>query len=171
MAYLQDLHSARVERLARMSAPLPGSQPRRKPVVRTIHIVRGEQQGRRLLGPPVVTIPINEPQSAPVDVPVVRPSKPATISVGRIMAATSAEFGVDVTNRCRTRPYVVPRQIAMYLARKLTGLSLPRIGRRMGGYDHTTVLHGIRKGAEYAAIPRIHAARVTAIEESLRASS
>jgi chromosomal replication initiator protein len=45
----------------------------------------------------------------------------------------------------RTRQLVVPRQVAMYLARKHTGLSLPELGKRFGGRDHTTVLHALRK--------------------------
>ena len=45
----------------------------------------------------------------------------------------------------RTRNIIFPRQIAMYLARKLTNLSLPEIGQAFGGKDHTTVLHSCRK--------------------------
>ena len=40
---------------------------------------------------------------------------------------------------------VVPRQIGMYLAKKMTSRSLPEIGRRFGGRDHSTVLHAVRK--------------------------
>jgi chromosomal replication initiator protein len=40
---------------------------------------------------------------------------------------------------------VKARQIAIYLAKKLTSLSLPEVGRRFGGRDHTTILHSIRK--------------------------
>jgi chromosomal replication initiator protein len=40
---------------------------------------------------------------------------------------------------------VVPRQVGMYLAKKLTSRSLPEIGRRFGGRDHSTVLHAVRK--------------------------
>jgi len=52
-----------------------------------------------------------------------------------------------VSNR-RPRDVALARQVAYYLARELTPLSLPSIGRRFGGRDHTTVLHGIRKIAE-----------------------
>ena len=45
----------------------------------------------------------------------------------------------------RTANVVRPRQIAMYLAKTLTLRSLPEIGRRFGGRDHTTVLHAVRK--------------------------
>ncbi len=49
-----------------------------------------------------------------------------------------------LSNR-RTRSVVHPRQIAMYLAKSMTPRSLPEIGRRFGGRDHTTVLHAVRK--------------------------
>jgi chromosomal replication initiator protein len=45
----------------------------------------------------------------------------------------------------RTANVVRPRQVAMYLAKQLTLRSLPEIGRRFGGRDHTTVLHAVRK--------------------------
>jgi hypothetical protein len=51
----------------------------------------------------------------------------------------------------RTRRLTMPRQIAMALARDLTALSLPGIGKRIGGRDHTTVLHAIRKVRHLAA--------------------
>ena len=51
----------------------------------------------------------------------------------------------DLLSSRRTRTIVRPRQIAMYLAKMLTPRSLPEIGRRFGGRDHTTVLHAVRK--------------------------
>jgi chromosomal replication initiator protein len=57
-------------------------------------------------------------------------------------------FGVnrgDLLSSRRNRSIVRPRQIGMYLAKSLTSRSLPEIGRRFGGRDHTTVLHAIRK--------------------------
>ena len=51
----------------------------------------------------------------------------------------------DLLSSRRTRTIVRPRQIAMYLAKILTPRSLPEIGRRFGGRDHTTVLHAVRK--------------------------
>ena len=51
----------------------------------------------------------------------------------------------DLLSSRRTRTIVRPRQIAMYLAKVLTPRSLPEIGRRFGGRDHTTVLHAVRK--------------------------
>jgi chromosomal replication initiator protein len=51
----------------------------------------------------------------------------------------------DLLSARRARAVVVPRQIGMYLAKKLTPRSLPEIGRRFGGRDHSTVLHAVRK--------------------------
>jgi chromosomal replication initiator protein len=51
----------------------------------------------------------------------------------------------DLLSSRRTANVVRPRQIAMYLAKTLTLRSLPEIGRRFGGRDHTTVLHAVRK--------------------------
>jgi chromosomal replication initiator protein len=51
----------------------------------------------------------------------------------------------DILSSRRSASVVKPRQIAMYLAKILTLRSLPEIGRRFGGRDHTTVLHAVRK--------------------------
>ena len=51
----------------------------------------------------------------------------------------------ELTVRTNRRAYVLPRQIAMYIARQLTGASLQEIGHQFGGRHHTTVLHSIRK--------------------------
>jgi chromosomal replication initiator protein len=48
----------------------------------------------------------------------------------------------------RARAVARPRQVAMYLAKQLTTRSLPEIGRRFGGRDHTTVMHAVRKVEE-----------------------
>jgi chromosomal replication initiator protein len=70
------------------------------------------------------------------------------ITVGVIMAATAAYFGLSLDDLCgssRSRMLVTARQIAMYLCRELTDLSLPKIGQAFGGRDHTTVMHADRK--------------------------
>ena len=51
----------------------------------------------------------------------------------------------DLTGGSRSRVLVTARQIAMYLCRELTDLSLPKIGQAFGGRDHTTVMHADRK--------------------------
>lgn len=51
----------------------------------------------------------------------------------------------DIKGKKRTKAIVIPRQIAMYLSRKLTNVSLPKIGISFGGKDHTTVIHAYDK--------------------------
>ncbi|MEV4441242.1 chromosomal replication initiator protein DnaA [Streptomyces sp. NPDC049577] len=70
------------------------------------------------------------------------------ITATAIMAATADYFGHTVEDLCgasRSRVLVTARQIAMYLCRELTDLSLPKIGAQFGGRDHTTVMHADRK--------------------------
>ena len=70
------------------------------------------------------------------------------ITAATIMAATAAYFGLSMEDLCgssRSRVLVTARQIAMYLCRELTDLSLPKIGQAFGGRDHTTVMHADRK--------------------------
>ncbi|MBA4326380.1 MAG: chromosomal replication initiator protein DnaA, partial [Rhodobacter sp.] len=52
----------------------------------------------------------------------------------------------------RLRTIARPRQVAMYLSKQLTPRSLPEIGRRFGGRDHTTIMHGVRKIEELMTI-------------------
>ncbi|MHB8235713.1 MAG: chromosomal replication initiator protein DnaA, partial [Solirubrobacteraceae bacterium] len=71
-------------------------------------------------------------------------------SVAEIQAAVGAHFGLsagELLSTSRTARISWPRQVAMYLARELTGESLPAIGRQFGGRDHTTVLHACRRTA------------------------
>jgi chromosomal replication initiator protein len=70
------------------------------------------------------------------------------ISAALIIAQTAAYFGLSIDNLCgasRSRVLVTARQIAMYLCRELTDLSLPKIGQQFGGRDHTTVMHADKK--------------------------
>ncbi len=70
------------------------------------------------------------------------------ITAATIMAVTAEYFGVtveEITGPSRNRALSTARQMAMYLCRELTDLSLPRIGEKFGGRDHTTVLHAERK--------------------------
>ncbi|MPZ25310.1 MAG: chromosomal replication initiator protein DnaA [Micromonosporaceae bacterium] len=70
------------------------------------------------------------------------------VTVDQIMASTADYFGVsleDLRGPSRSRVLVNARQVAMYLCRELTELSLPRIGQAFGGRDHTTVMHAERR--------------------------
>jgi chromosomal replication initiator protein len=70
------------------------------------------------------------------------------IGAPNIMAVTAEFFGLTIEDLCgpgKTKHVAQARQIAMYLCRELTDLSLPRIGQTFGGRDHTTVMHADRK--------------------------
>lgn len=74
--------------------------------------------------------------------------EPRRIKIEDILKVISRHYGVtrsDILSERRNRSIVLPRQVGMYLAKRLTARSLPEIGRRFGGRDHTTVLHAIRK--------------------------
>lgn len=74
--------------------------------------------------------------------------EPRRIKIDDILKVISRHYGVtrsDILSERRNRSIVLPRQVGMYLAKRLTARSLPEIGRRFGGRDHTTVLHAIRK--------------------------
>ncbi len=74
--------------------------------------------------------------------------KPKVITSEYIQEVVSAHFHLkpeDFKSSKRTRSIAFPRQIAMYLSRKLTDLSLPKIGKQFGGRDHTTIIHGYEK--------------------------
>ena len=57
----------------------------------------------------------------------------------------------DLVGQKRVRTIARPRQVAMYLAKQMTTRSLPEIGRRFGGRDHTTIMHGVKKIEELCA--------------------
>ncbi|MBV8824162.1 MAG: chromosomal replication initiator protein DnaA, partial [Hyphomicrobiales bacterium] len=79
---------------------------------------------------------------------LVRPQDPKRVKIEDIQRMVARQYNVsraDLLSSRRTANVVRPRQIAMYLAKTLTLRSLPEIGRRFGGRDHTTVLHAVRK--------------------------
>lgn len=79
---------------------------------------------------------------------LMRGKEPKRVKIDDILRIVSKHFGVsrgDILSQRRNRSIVWPRQIGMFLAKNLTSRSLPEIGRRFGGRDHTTVLHAIRK--------------------------
>jgi chromosomal replication initiator protein len=79
---------------------------------------------------------------------LVRPQDPKRVRIEDIQRTVARQYNIsraDLLSSRRTANVVRPRQIAMYLAKTLTLRSLPEIGRRFGGRDHTTVLHAVRK--------------------------
>ena len=70
------------------------------------------------------------------------------ITIDEIQKSVAAHFNIrisDMHSARRARSVARPRQVAMYLAKQLTTRSLPEIGRKFGGRDHTTVMHAVRK--------------------------
>ncbi len=110
---------------------------------------------RELEGALIRTIAYSLLEESPVNLQLTRevlkdllkePTK--LITVDFIQRCVAEEFGVslqDLKNKRRNKQIVLPRQIAMYLSRELTDLSLPEIGELFGGKDHTTVLHSYNK--------------------------
>src|SRR5437764_3714812 len=79
---------------------------------------------------------------------LIRPQEPKRVKIEDIQRVVARQYNVSsagVVSSRRTANVVRPRQVAMYLAKTLTLRSLPEIGRRFGGRDHTTVLHAVRK--------------------------
>ena len=69
------------------------------------------------------------------------------ITVDKIQNVVSNYFNIplsDMLSQRRSRPLARPRQLAMYLAKKMTSRSLPEIGRRFANRDHTTVIHAVK---------------------------
>ena len=80
--------------------------------------------------------------------PLIPAGVDAEVTPTTILTETAAYFGIsieDLTGQSRTQVLVTARQIAMYLCRELTDMSLPKIGQTFGGKDHTTVMHADRK--------------------------
>ncbi len=85
---------------------------------------------------------------------LVKSGEQKRVRIEDIQKVVSRHYNVsknDLLSNRRTRVIVRPRQIAMYLSKVLTPRSLPEIGRRFGGRDHTTVLHAVRKVEKMSA--------------------
>jgi len=88
-----------------------------------------------------------------------------------IIRASANAFGFaveEVTGKSRRQPLVRCRQVAMYLCRELTDLSLPKIGAQFGGRDHTTVMHSIDKVTSLLQTDREVFDKVTHLSQELR---
>ena len=96
------------------------------------------------------------------------------ITSATIMAQTAAYFGLTMEDLCgssRSRVLVNARQIAMYLCRELTDLSLPKIGQQFGNRDHTTVMHAERKIRQLMAERRSIFNQVTELTNRIKQQS
>lgn len=78
----------------------------------------------------------------------VGPPQPVVPTIATIQTVVAAYYGMsrlELISDRRAREVARPRQVAMWIAKKLTTRSLPDIGQRFGGRDHTTVLHAVRR--------------------------
>ncbi len=95
-----------------------------------------------------VRAPLTVDQAALALRDLVRTTDIQRIKIDDILKVVGRHYNVpkaDLLSPRRARSIVRPRQIGMYLAKTLTTRSLPEIGRRFGGRDHSTVLHAVRK--------------------------
>lgn len=79
---------------------------------------------------------------------ILQKTRPKKLTVSRIKEVVADEYNIKIdefSSKKRIRTISFPRQIAMYLCRELTDLSLPKIGEEFGGRDHTTVIHAYEK--------------------------
>jgi chromosomal replication initiator protein len=118
----------------------------------------------------------------PVDLPLaeivlkdVLPNEtPNQVTAATIMAVSAAYYAVTMEDLCgssRSRQLVTARQIAMYLCREMTDLSLPKIGQLFGGRDHTTVMHANKKIRELMSEKRAIYSQVTELTNRIRQQS
>ncbi|MGN6751731.1 MAG: chromosomal replication initiator protein DnaA [Intrasporangium sp.] len=99
---------------------------------------------------------------------------PNQVTAATIMAVTAQYYAVTLDDLCgssRSRQLVTARQIAMYLCREMTDLSLPKIGQHFGGRDHTTVMHADRKIRELMGERRAIYNQVTELTNRIRQQS
>lgn len=94
--------------------------------------------------------------------------------INRIIRIVAPRYYVtpfDIRSDRRTKDVVMPRQISMWLARYTTKYSLPEIGRRFGGRDHTTVMHAVRKIDRMMVADPAFAEEVHCLRDLLRQDS
>ena len=93
------------------------------------------------------------------------------VTIDEIQKRVAEHFTIkmaEMTSSRRARVVARPRQVAMYLAKQLTSRSLPEIGRKFGGRDHTTVMHAVRKIEELIASDRALAEDVELLRRMLQ---
>jgi len=99
------------------------------------------------------------------------PNQKPDVTVSYIQQVVSAHYGVttaDLIGRKRTQNFIVPRQISMYLSRKLMDISLPDIGKNFGGRDHSTVIHSCEKVAKEIEMDEKFRTTVDDLERSIK---
>lgn len=157
MSYVETLHQERKARLAKIATAAQTPKIKAKPVRYDIpNVPYGERKIDPRQPPPVPQTWVDrqkdlhghkEPWFEITDGPRVF-EQTRSLKIEEIQRAVSVHFGIrrhELLSGCRTKNISVPRHVMFYLCKRLTLRSLPEIGRRTGGRDHTTVLHGVRK--------------------------
>ena len=151
---------ARAEVLEHLVDRTPGSMRELEGAVNTLAAVAGAR---------LPTLTVEEVQTLLGS--ALRGGPERRITVDEIQKTVAEHFTLkqaDLLSERRTRSVARPRQIAMYLCKQHTTRSYPDIGRRFGGRDHTTVLHGVRKIEELIAQDEQIARDVEALTRKLR---
>ena len=94
------------------------------------------------------------------------------VTIEEIQKAVVEHYSIrmsDMVSARRSRAVARPRQVAMYLAKQLTPRSLPEIGKKFGGRDHTTVMHAVRQVERLSGEDRAIADDVEALRRKLQA--
>lgn len=93
------------------------------------------------------------------------------LTMDRIQRVVCEEFSLnlnDMVSKRRAQAVARPRQVAMYLCKTLTRKSLPEIGRKFGGRDHTTVLHAVKRVNQLRADDTDFDLRIKQLEQTLK---
>lgn len=159
------MHRAHLERLARLNVRSPLARPMKtKPLPRFVWA-----PGRK--PPEPAAAPAAPPAPPPEPVPLAIPGR---VTVEQVLATVAAYSGIsvaDLRGPRRVTHLVRARQLAMFLAVTVARASAPQTAARLGGRDHTTVLHGRDKIKHLIAIDMEVAAEVAAIKQQLEAAS
>ena len=101
---------------------------------------------------------------------IISPDKPRIVTPQLIMEVVAEHFGISIEqilSKSRSNDVAKPRQIAMYLCKNMTDASLEAIGKVLGGRDHSTVVHGIKKVAEDVSADEAVAKTVETIKKKI----
>ena len=93
------------------------------------------------------------------------------LTIDDILEKVCGHFNVtqqQVTSRSRKRDYVLVRQVSMYLAQKYTKMPASRIGQRIGGRDHSTVIHSCSAIEQRLKVDKLFGAEISSIENSFK---
>jgi len=103
----------------------------------------------------------------------IRASNSTAPTIQKVQKAVAAFYEIkiaDLSSTNRTKAIVRPRQIAMYLSKTLTSLSLPKIGQEFGGKNHATVIHSVKLVQELMNSDQVILQEVKTLEEKIRNS-